>query len=164
MIQFENSEHIVIIEDGFIEDVLKTVYRWKESLEDEDIEAFIIREVVDQMEDGSDYINFYFRGNKAIARESGHCPDILTLFISKEKVTLRNKLKAVRIKKGSIYEGLNDDPEFIRALIRTYNSDYDDFAFFLPVRYEKSLSSKEGDVQNTLIIGVDIPFSDIEGY
>lgn len=162
MIQLGNSEHIVIIEDAFVEDVLKTVKRWKESLDDEGIEDLIIREVVQQMEDGSDYINFYFKGNKAIARELGHCPDVVSVFISKEKVTLRNKMKSVRIKKGSAYEGLNDNPVFIRALTDKYNTDYNTFVFFLPVKYEAPLRSKDEEIQTSLFITVDIPFSDIE--
>ena len=45
MIQFENSEHIVIIEDAFVEAVIKTTQWWKEIIK-QDIEKFLVEDAV----------------------------------------------------------------------------------------------------------------------
>ena len=161
MIQFENSEHIVIIEDDFVEAIIKAAQWWKERL-NEDIEKYIVKEVISQIEDRTEYISFHFEVDDNTAREIGHNPCALSFIISKENVTLRKKWKGVMIKKGSPYEKLNDNPKFINALTRKYNMDYDSFVYYLPVRYEAPLISKDGASQEILGIHVDIPFSDIE--
>lgn len=163
MIQFENSEHFVIIEDAFIEAIIKTAQWWKERIK-EDIETYIVKEVISQMEDRTEYISFHFEVDDNTAREICHNPCALSFIISKKNVTLRNKWKEVRIKKGSPYEKLNDNPKFIDALTRGYNMDYDSYVYYLPVGYEATLCSKDGEEQESLSIHVDIPFSDIEVY
>lgn len=161
MIQFEDSEHIVIIEDDFVEAIIKTAQWWKERIHD-DIEDLIVKEVVSQMEDDTKYIIFYFKVDEATARELCHNPWALSFIVSKENVTLRNKWKKVRIKKGSSYEKLNDNPKFIDALTKEYNTGYDSYVYYLPVSYETTLLSKDGKENESLTIRVDIPFSDIE--
>lgn len=161
MIQFEDSEHIVVIEDGFVEALIATAQWWKERI-DNDIGDLIVKEVVSQMKDRTEYISFYFKIDEATSREIGHDPWVLSFIVSKKNVTLRKKWKGVRIKKGSPYEKLNDNPKFINALTRKYNMDYDSFAYYLPVGYRTTLNSKDGKAQDSLVLNVDIPFSDIE--
>lgn len=161
MIQFENSEHFVIIEDAFIEAIIKTAQWWRERI-DNDIGDIIVKEVVSQMKDSTKYISFYFKVDEATSREIENDPWVLSFTVSKKNITLRNKWKKVRIKKGSPYEKLNDNPKFINALIRKYNMDYDSYAYYLPVGYEVTLLSKDEASQETFCIHVDIPFSDIE--
>lgn len=161
MIQFEDSEHFVIIEDAFIEAIIKTAQWWKERIHN-DIEKYIVKEVVSQMEDDTKYIIFYFKVDEVTARELGHNPWALSFIVSKENVTIRNKWNKVRIKKGSPYEKLNDNPKFIEALVRKFNTAYDSFAYYLPVEYSTTLHRKDGKAQDSLVLNVDIPFSDIE--
>lgn len=161
MIQFENSEHFVIIEDDFVEALIGTAKRWEERIDD-DIEDIIVKEVVSQMKDSTKYISFYFKVDEATAREIDHDPWALSFIVSKENVTLRNKWKKVRIKEWSPYEKLNDNPKFIDALTRKYNTDSDSYLYYIPVRYNAHLMSKDELVDSFMDITVDIPFSDIE--
>lgn len=162
MIQFENSEHTVIIKDDFVEEILEAAQWWKERI-NENIEEHIIKEVVEQMEDGTKYISIRFTVDDTTARKLGpYCTSALSFTISKEDITLGNKEKKVRVKKGSVYERLNDNSKFIEALTGVYNSDSAYLYYFLPVSYTANLVSKDGKEQKSLDIRVDIPFSDIE--
>lgn len=161
MIQFEDSEHIVIIEDDLAEAIIKIAQWWKERFK-QDIEKHIIDEVISQMEDGSKYICFYFEPNEDTSRDLASSR--LSFSVAKKSVTIRNKQKKVRIKEGSFYEGLNDNPEFIEAMTEEYNTNYGSYAYYLPVSYRAHLVHKEGDIGDFLNLHVDIPFSDIEVY
>lgn len=162
MIQFENSEHTVIIKDAFVETIIKTAQWWKERIND-NIDEHIIKEVVEQMEDGTKYISIHFEVDNDTAVELGHYTNALSLIIRKENITLRNKVKKVKIKKGSVYERLNGDPKFIDALTEVYNSESASYLYyFLPVSYTANLVSKDGKAQKAINLSVDIPFSDVE--
>lgn len=159
MIQFENSEHIVIIEDDFVEAIIKAAQWWKERFQ-ESIEDVIIREVVSQMEDRTDYIRFNFEGDNA----SEIYTNALSFIVNKDNVTIRAKWKKVRISEDSLYVGLNDNPKFIEALTKVYNTNYDSYMYYLPVSYKAHLVSKDESMDNFMDLHVDIPFSDIEVY
>lgn len=163
MIQFENSEHIVIIEDDFVEAIIKTAQWWKERLHG-DIEEHIINEAIHQMQDESKYIRFAFDPNDDIARELSSCSCLMSVIVDKKLVTIRNKWKKVRIKGDSFYKGLNESPKFIDALTREYNTNYDSYMYYLPVTYSSHLLSKDESMDDFMNIHVDIPFSDIEAY
>ena len=163
MIQFENSEHIVIIEDAFVEAVIKTTQWWQERFK-QDIEKLIVEDAVDQMEDGSDYIRFNFYPNDDTAREFTTSSFLISFIVAKKNVTIRNKWKKVRIKGDSFYKGLNESPKFIEALTKEYNTNYDSYMYYLPVSYKAHLAHKEEDIDDFMTLHVDIPFSDIEAY
>ena len=163
MIQFEDSERFVIIEDSFIEALIKTVQWWKERL-NEDIEKHIIEEVVNQMKDESKYIRLDFDPDDATARELSSCSCLVSFIVAKANVSVKMKWKNVRIKEGSLYEGLNDNPHFIDALTKEYNTNYDSYRFYLPVSYRAHLVHKEEAIGDFMNLHVDIPFSDIEAY
>lgn len=163
MIQFEDSEHIVIIEDSFIEAIIKTSQWWKERIK-QDIEKLIVEEVVYQMKDDSEYIRFNFDPDDDTARALTTYSSLLSFIVAKSNITIRNKWKSVRIKEGSFYEGLNDNPKFIEALTKEYNTNYDSYKFYLPVSYRAHLVHKEDDIDDFMNLHVDIPFSDIEAY
>lgn len=163
MIQFENSEHIVIIEDDFVEAIIKTAQWWKERLYG-DIEEHIIDEALHQMQDESKYIRFAFDPNDDTARELSSCSCLVSIIVAKKNVTIRNKWKKVRISEDSFYVGLNDNSKFIEALTKEYNTKYDSYQFYLPVSYRAHLVSKDGSTSDFMNIHVDIPFSDIEVY
>ena len=163
MIQFEDSERFVIIEDSFIEALIKTVQWWKERL-NEDIEKHIIEEVVNQMGDESKYIRFNFDPTEDTARELSSCSCLVSFIVAKANVSVKMKWKNVRIKEGSLYEGLNDNPLFIDALTKEYNTNYDSYQFYLPVSYRAHLVHKEAGIDDFMNLHVDIPFSDIEVY
>ena len=163
MLKFKNSEHIVIIEDPFVEAIIKESQWWEERF-NENIGDVIIREVVSQMEDSTKYISIRFEVDNATARELMYCPDALSITISKKNVILRNNWKKVRIREGSLYEGLNDNPEFIEELTKEYNTNYDSYTYYLPVSYRAYLVHKEDNIGDFLTLHVDIPFSNIEVY
>lgn len=163
MIQFEDSEHLVIIEDSFIEAIIKTAQWWKERIK-QDIEKLIIEEVVYQMKDDSEYIRFNFEPDDDTARALTTYSSLLSFIVAKSNITIRSKWKSVRIKEGSLYEGLNDNPHFIDALTKEYNTNYDSYMFYLPVSYRAHLVHKEDDIDDFMNLHVDIPFSDIEVY
>lgn len=163
MIQFEDSERFVIIEDSFIEALIKTAQWWKERL-NEDIEKHIIEEVVNQMRDESKYIRLGFDPDETTARELSTCSCLVSFIVAKANVTVKMKWKNVRIEEGSIYEGLNDNPHFIDALTKEYNTNYDSYQFYLPVSYRAHLVHKEAGIADFMNLHVDIPFSDIEVY
>lgn len=163
MIQFENSEHIVIIEDAFVEAIIKTAQWWQERLHG-DIEEHIIDEALHQMQDESKYIRFAFDPDDDTARELSSCSCFVSVIVAKKNVTIRNKWKKVRILEGSLYEGLNNNPYFIEALTKEYNTNYDSYQFYLPVSYKAHLAHKEDNIADFMNLHVDIPFSDIEAY
>lgn len=163
MIQFEDSEHIVIIEDSLVEAIIKTAQWWKERIK-QDIEKLIVEEVVYQMKDDSEYIRFNFDPTDDTARALTTYSSLLSIIVAKSNVTVRNKWKSVRIQEGSLYEGLNDNPKFIEALTKEYNTNYDSYMFYLPVSYEARLVQKDCDIDAFMNLHVDIPFSDIEAY
>lgn len=161
MIQFENSEYIVIIKDDFVEAIIKTAKWWKERLYG-DIEEHIIDETLHQMQDESKYIRFAFDPDDDTARELSSCSCFVSIIVAKKNVTIRNKWKKVRISEDSLYVGLNDNPEFIEALTKEYNTKYDSYQFYLPISYKAHLVSKDESMDDFMIVDVDIPFSDIE--
>ena len=163
MIQFEDSEHIVIIEDDLAEAIIKIAQRWKEEFR-QDIEKHVIDEAISQMEDDSEYIRFTFDPNEDTVRDLRLFLSRISCTAAKKNVTIRNKRKMVRIKEGSLYEGLNYNPEFIEALTKEYNTNYGIYAYYLPVSYEAHLVSKDESTENFMNIHIDIPFSDIEVY
>ena len=163
MVQFENSEHIVIIEDGLAEDIIKIAQWWKEKFK-QDLENRIIEEAIYQMEDDSKYIRFRFYPDDDTARDLTDFSCLVSIVVAKKSVTIRNKRKKVRIKEGSFYEGLNDNPKFIEALTEEYNTNYGVYAYYLPVSYEAHLVSKDESTEDFMNVHIDIPFSDIEVY
>lgn len=163
MIQFEDSEHIVVIEDGLAEDIIKIAKWWKEEFR-QDIEKHVIDEVISQMRDDSNHINFYFDPDEDTVRALGFFSSRLSLSVAKKSVTIRNKRKKVRIKEGSLYEGLNDNPEFIEALTEEYNTNSGSYVYYLPVIYKAHLVGKDESTDSFMDLHVDIPFSDIEFY
>lgn len=163
MIQFEDSEHIVIIEDAFAEAIIKTAQWWKERIK-QDIEKLIVEEVVYQMKDDSEYIRFNFDPTDDTARALTTYSSLLSIIVAKSNVTVRNKWKSVRIKGDSFYKGLNESPKFIEALTKEYNTNYDFYMYYLPVTYSSHLLSKDESMDDFMNIHVDIPFSDIEVY
>lgn len=163
MIQFENSEHIVIIEDDFVEAIIQTAQWWKERLY-EDIEEHIIDEALHQMQDESKYIRFAFDPDDDTARELSSCSYLMSVIVAKKNVTIRNKWNKVRISEGSLYAGLNDNPKFIEALTKEYNTKYDSYMYYLPVSYRAHLVHKESTIGDFMDLHVDIPFRDIEVY
>ena len=160
MIQFENSEYIVIIEDSFVEAILNVV-QWRKERFKQDIEELIVEEAVYQMGDGFKYIRFSFVPDDT-ARELDAHTWLIYFIVDKKNVTIRNKRKKVRIKEGSLYEGLNDNPEFIEALTEEYNTNYGSYAYYLPVSYRDRLVHKENNIGDFMNLHVDIPFRDIE--
>lgn len=163
MIQFENSEHIVIIEDDFVEAIIKTAQWWKERLHG-DIEEHIIDEALHQMQDESKYIRFAFDPDDDTARELSSCSCFVSVIVAKKNVTIRKKWNKVRISEGSLYVGLNDNPKFIEALTKEYNTKYDSYMYYLPVSYRAHLVHKEATIGDFMDLHVDIPFRDIEVY
>ena len=163
MIQFENSEHIVIIEDDFVEAIIKTAQWWKERFYG-DIEEHIIDEALHQMQDESKYIRFDFDPNDDTARELSSCYCLVSVIVAKKNVTIRNKWKKVRISEDSIYSGLNENAQFLDALTREYNTNYNSYMYYLPVSYRVHLVNKDESMDDFMWIHVDIPFSDIEVY
>lgn len=163
MIQFENSEHIVIIEDGLAEAIIQTAQWWKERIRG-DIEEHIIDEAIHQMQDESKYIRFAFDPDDDTARELSSCSCLVSVIVAKKNVTIRSKWKKVRISEDSLYVGLNDNPKFIEALTKEYNTNYDSYQFYLPVSYKAHLVHKEDTIDDFMNLHVDIPFSDIEVY
>lgn len=163
MIQFENSEHIVIIEDAFVEDIIKTAQWWKERLHG-DIEEHIIDEALHQMQDESKYIRFDFDPDDDTARELSSCSCFVSVIVAKKNVTIRNKWKKARIIEDSLYSGLNENKQFLEALIGEYNTNYDSYKYYIPVSFRAHLVSKDGSMSDFMNLHVDIPFSDIEVY
>lgn len=163
MIQFEDSEHIVIIEDDLAEAIIKIAQWWKEKFK-QDIEKHIIDEVISQMGDESKHINFYFDPDEDTVRALGVFSSRLSFSVAKKSVTIRNKRKKVRIKEGSLYEGLNDNSEFIVSLTEEYNTNSGSYVYYLPVSYKVYLVSRDESMGDFMDIHVDIPFSDIEVY
>ena len=163
MIQFENSEHIVIIEDDFVEAIIKTSQGWKERFQG-DIDKIIVEQARDQMKDESKYIRFSFDPDPDIALELSTCSSIINFIVDKRLVTIRKKWNEVRISEDSIYSGLNDNPQFLDALTREYNTKYDSYMYYLPVSYRAHLVNKDESMDDFMWIHVDIPFSDIEVY
>lgn len=163
MIQFEDSEHIVIIKDDLAEAIIKMAQRWKGKFE-QGFEKRIIDDAVSQMEDDSNHIRFCFAPDEDTVIGLGLIGSRISFAVAKKSVTIRDKRKKVRIKEGSLYEGLNDNPRFIESLAEEYNTNYDYYAYYLPVTYRAHLVHKEGDIGDFLKLRVDIPFSDIEVY
>lgn len=161
MIQFENSKYIVIIEDSFVESLIKTAQRWKGRIK-QNIEKLIVEEAVCQMEDGTGYIRFSFNLAEDTSRELTTEAWLLSFIVSKKCVTIKDKWKKVRIKEGSFYEGLNDNPEFIEAMTKKYDTNHKFYTYYLPVSYKTHLVSKDGAKEDFMKVHVDIPFSDIE--
>lgn len=163
MIQFEDSENLVIIEDGFVEAIIKTAQWWKERFQG-DIDKIIVEQAIDQMKDESKYIRFSFDPDSGTALELQTCASTINFIVAKKAVTIRTKWKSVRISEDSIYSGLNYNPHFIDALTREYNTNYDSYMYYLPVSYRVHLVSKDESKGDFMNIHVDIPFSDIETY
>lgn len=161
MIQFEDSEYFVIIEDGFIEALIKTSQWWKERFQG-NIDKIIVEQARDQMKDESKYIRFSFDPDPDTALELSTCASIINFIVAKKAVTIKTKWKNVRISEDSIYSGLNDNPHFIDALTKEYNTNYDSYVYYLPVSYRAHLVSKDESMGDLMWIHVDIPFSDIE--
>ena len=163
MIQFENSEHIVIIEDDFVEAIIKAAQWWKERFQ-EDLDKIIVMQAIDQMNDDSKYIRFSFDPDPDTALRLSSCSSLVNFIVDKKNVTIRSKWKKVRISEDSLYVGLNDNPKFIEALTKEYNTNYDSYHFYLPVSYKAHLVHKEDTIDDFMDLHVDIPFSDIEVY
>ena len=161
MLKFENSEHIVIIEDPFVEAIIKVAKWWGERIK-QDIEKLIVEEAVYQMGDDHKYIRFSFDLDDATARELAANTWLISFIVAKKNVTIKDKQKKVRIKEGSLYEGLNDNPEFIEAMTKEYNTNYGSYAYYLPVSYRAHLVHKEDNIGDFMDLHVDIPFRDIE--
>lgn len=163
MIQFENSEHIVTIEDGLAEAIIQVAQWWKEKIRG-DIEEYIIDEAIHQMQDESKYIRFAFDPDDDTARELSSCYCLVSVIVDKKNVTISNKWKKVRISEDSIYSGLNENAQFLDALTREYNTNYNSYMYYLPVSYRAHLVSKDEAMGDFMSVHVDIPFSDIEVY
>lgn len=163
MIQFENSKYIVIIEDSFVESLIKTAQRWKGRIK-QNIEKLIVEEAVYQMEDDTEFIRFSFNLTDATARELATNAWLISFIVSKKCVTIKDKWKKVRIKEGSFYEGLNDNPEFIESMTKEYGTNYKFYTYYLPVNYKAHLVNKDGSKEAFMEVHVDIPLSDIEAY
>ena len=112
------------------------------------------------MKDRTDYIRFNFEGDNT----SEIYTNALSFIVNKDNVTIRAKWKKVRISEDSLYVGLNDNPKFIEALTKVYNTNYDSYMYYLPVSYKAHLVSKDESMDNFMDLHVDIPFSDIEVY
>lgn len=163
MTKFENSEYIVIIEDGFAEALIATAQWWKERFQ-EDLNKIIVMQAIDQMNDDSKYIRFSFDPDPDTALRLSTCSSLVDFLVDKKNVAIRNKCKKVRISEDSLYVGLNDNPKFIEALTKEYNTNYDSYQFYLPVSYKAHLDHKEDNIDGFMDLHVDIPFSDIEAY
>lgn len=163
MIQFENSKYIVIIEDSFVESLIKTAQKWKGRIK-QNIEKLIVEEAAYQMEDNSEFIRFSFDLTDDTARELATNAWLISFIVAKKCVTIKKKWNKVIIKEGSFYEGLNNNPEFIEALTKEYNTNHDSYVYYLPVIYKAHLVSKGGSTEDSMEVRVDIPLSDIEVY
>ena len=163
MTKFENSEHIVIIEDGFAEALIATAQWWKERFQG-DFNKIIVMQAIDQMNDDSKYIRFSFDPDPDTALRLSSCSSLVNFIVDKKNVTIRKKWKEVRISEDSLYVVLNNNPKFIEALTTEYNTKYDSYQFYLPVSYKAHLVSKDESMDDFMYLHVDIPFSDIEVY
>ena len=163
MKQFEDSEHFVIIEDDLAETIIQTAQWWKERFQ-EDLDKIIVMQAIDQMNDDSKYIRFSFDPDLDTALRLSSCSSLVNFIVDKKNVTIRKKWKEVRISEDSLYVGLNDNPKFIEALTKEYNTNYDSYQFYLPVSYKAHLVHKEDTIDAFMNLHVDIPFSDIEVY
>lgn len=164
MLSFEYNNMTVEINSAFCEGVIKAVSIKEDILEDP-VQKIVVTQVMEQENDGTGYYSLVFTVTAKYQSDmEGHPLYLVRACVPKEDVTIRPKWKKVRISEDSLYVGLNDNPKFIEALTKEYNTNYDSYQFYLPVSYKAHLLHKECGIEELMSLHVDIPFSDIEVY